>query len=186
MFVSTMKKNRAVFIDRDGVVNHDFGYVFRWEDFKFIDGAIEAMKILKKNNFLIFIVTNQSGISRGYYSEEDLFLLNKQLCDYLSFNGINIEGIYYCPHRPEEKCVCRKPSPGLILRAAREHAINLQRSCMIGDKMSDVESGIRAGVGMNILIDQHVTPKKRRGLDYSTANDLYAAAVQIINSIPMR
>jgi D-glycero-D-manno-heptose 1,7-bisphosphate phosphatase len=180
-FVSNANENRAVFIDRDGVINHDFGYVFKWEDFKFIDGAIDAMKILIKNNFMLFIITNQSGIGRGYYSICDLILLNKKLCEYLEFNGVKIEEIYYCPHLPEEKCACRKPSPSLILQAEREHSINLQRSFMIGDKLSDVEAGLRAGVGTNILIHQHVTPKKQPGQDYSTAKDLCEAAAKIIN-----
>jgi D-glycero-D-manno-heptose 1,7-bisphosphate phosphatase len=180
-FVSNTEEKRAVFIDRDGVINHDFGYVFKWKDFKFINGAIHAMKMLINENFLLFIITNQSGIGRGYYSERDLLLLNKKLSDYLKFSGVKIEKIYYCPHLPEEKCACRKPAPGLIQQAEREHSINLQRSFMIGDKLSDVEAGLRAGVGTNILIHQHVTPKKQRSQDYSTAKDLCEAAARIIN-----
>ncbi|MBJ7525718.1 MAG: HAD family hydrolase [Sphingomonadaceae bacterium] len=185
-FVSKANEKRAVFIDRDGVINHDLGYVFKWEDFKFIDGAIDAMQMLIKESFLLFIITNQSGIGRGYYSDIDLLLLNKVLCEYLNFNNVKIEEIYYCPHLPEEKCACRKPSPGLILQAEREHAINLRRSFMIGDKLSDVKAGLRAGVGTNILIHQYATPKKQQDLNYSTAKDLYEAAAQIIDEAANR
>jgi D-glycero-D-manno-heptose 1,7-bisphosphate phosphatase len=180
-FISKTTEKIAVFIDRDGVINHDLGYVFKWDDFKFIDGAIDAMRMLIKENFLLFIITNQSGIGRRYYSVSDLLLLNKELCEYLNCNSVKIEEIYYCPHLPEDKCACRKPSPGLILQAEREHAINLRRSFMIGDKLSDVEAGLRAGVGTNINIHQYATPKKQQDLNYSTAKDLYEAAVQIIN-----
>jgi D-glycero-D-manno-heptose 1,7-bisphosphate phosphatase len=175
-----MNVNRAIFIDRDGVINHDYGYVFKWSNFKFIEGSIEALKMLQSHGFLLFIVTNQSGISRGYFSESDLLALNKKICDFLSKNDIHINHIYFCPHLPEHNCICRKPSPGMLLQAEKDYHVNLQHSYMIGDKMSDVYAGMNAGVERQILIGGNNSPLLEVGSTYEIAKNLYEAAKLIV------
>jgi D-glycero-D-manno-heptose 1,7-bisphosphate phosphatase len=177
---SIMNTNRAIFIDRDGVINHDYGYVFKWSDFKFIAGSIDAMRLLYNNGFLLFIITNQSGISREFYSESDLSALNEDMCAFLSKYGVKIQQIYYCPHMPEDKCICRKPSPELILRAQKDHRVDLRQSYMIGDKMSDIEAGLNAGVGSQILIDQSDRYASQPSSTFSIAKSLYEAAKTIL------
>lgn len=149
--------NRAIFLDRDGVLNEDSGYVHRWEDFKFLPGVIEALKIFSSNNYKLIVVTNQSGISRGFYTTAEFKTLTKKMQSYLSDLGVQIDGVYFCPHLPledqeGETCLCRKPLPGLILQGAEEHDIDLSRSVMVGDKKSDISAGTAAGLNLSVLI----------------------------------
>ena len=118
---------KAVFLDRDGVINKDIGYVHRWEDFEFVPGAIEGMRLLQKAGFSLVIVTNQSGLSRGLYSVEQYHLLTNTMIKYLSSCGVKLDGVYHCPHHPNGSvpelsldCDCRKPAPGMIEQAARD------------------------------------------------------------------
>lgn len=138
----------AVFLDRDGTLNLDDGYTFRYEDFHWLPGAIESLKLLDGAGFSLIIVTNQAGIAKGLYKCEDVEILHKKVSNDLSKEGIFIKGYYYCPHHPSftGPCTCRKPEPGLILRGAKEHGIDLLRSYMIGDKISDLEAGLNAKV----------------------------------------
>ena len=152
---------KVVFLDRDGVINIDNHYVYKWEDFEFTPFAINAMKDLKSSGFKLIIITNQSGIARGYYTEEDLFELNNKMKDYLKNYGVDILDIYYCPHLPNAKllryainCECRKPKPGMIKKAALDYNIDLKSSFLIGDKMSDIRAAELAGVGKALLIDK--------------------------------
>ncbi|MDA9368526.1 D-glycero-beta-D-manno-heptose 1,7-bisphosphate 7-phosphatase [Flavobacteriaceae bacterium] len=145
---------KAAFLDRDGVINIDHGYVYRWDQFEFIAGVESALHALQESGYTLVIVTNQSGIARGYFTETDFLALSQQLTQDLEVKGIHLAGIYHCPHHPEAglgklktQCDCRKPAPGLILRAARELDIDLTDSILIGDKASDIEAGRRAGVG---------------------------------------
>jgi D-glycero-D-manno-heptose 1,7-bisphosphate phosphatase len=145
---------KAAFLDRDGVINRDKGYVYRWEDFEFMPGAVEAMRRLQNAGYELVIVTNQSGIARGYYTEEQYLLLSSSLLAKLSDLGVNITGIFHCPHHPRGSvpayaidCDCRKPSPGMIERAARELGLSLPDSMLIGDKDSDIAAARAAGVG---------------------------------------
>ena len=138
-------KNKAVFLDRDGTINVDKDYIFKISDFEFIDGAVHALKILQDAGFLLIIVTNQSGIGRGFFTENDLEILNSFMLDELKKSGVNISKIYYCPHLPEAKipayrkiCNCRKPSIGLFLQAAKEFNIDFSQSYAIGDKERDL------------------------------------------------
>ena len=151
---------RAAFLDRDGVINVDYGYVYKWSDFHFLPGAVEGMKMLQDNGFVLLIVTNQSGIARGYYDESDFHALNVSLLHYLSGCGINLAGIYHCPHHPSiahpfdgYNCMCRKPAPGLILKAQIEHNICLAQSILIGDNLTDLQAAESAGVGLKLLVD---------------------------------
>jgi len=143
----------AVFLDRDGVINVDAGYVGDWERFIFLPGVIEAMRSLCEAGYALVIVTNQSGIARGFYTEEDFHVLTERMRDELSGQGVDIAGVYYCPHLPDARlpkyrkiCNCRKPRPGLIYRAIEELDIDLTRSAMVGDKHSDMEAALAAGI----------------------------------------
>jgi len=130
-----MNGKPAVFLDRDGVLNEDRGYVHRWEDFSFLPGAIDALRQLQQQGYLLVVITNQSAVARGLCSEADVLALHERMCAFLREQGIELAGIYYCPHHPQGSvsdyaivCSCRKPEPGMILRAAREHGIDLSRS----------------------------------------------------------
>lgn len=154
------QKCKAAFLDRDGVINVDYGYVYKWSDFIFLPGALQAMKMLQDNGFAIIVVTNQSGIARGYYTELQFQALNDCLLRYLESQGICLAGIYYCPHHPsvanpfpDNKCSCRKPAPGLILDAQIDHNICLSQSILVGDKLTDIQAAASAGVGLRLLVD---------------------------------
>lgn len=147
-----MEKIKALFLDRDGVINYDPGYVYRIEDFEFMPGIFEALAGFMALGYEIFVVTNQSGIGRGYYSEDDFAKLSKYMIDEFKSYGVEIKKIYHCPHAPSDDCNCRKPKPGMILQALDEFNISLKDSLMIGDKPSDLESARRAGVESGYLI----------------------------------
>ncbi len=145
-------KYRAVFLDRDGTINVEKGYVHKIEDFEFIPGAPEAIGMLKDAGFLVIVVTNQSGVARGYYPIEAVHRLHRHMDDELAKLGVAVDAYYVCPHHPageEEEyskvCVCRKPLPGMLMEAARDFSIDLKSSYMIGDHLSDVEAGLKAG-----------------------------------------
>ena len=138
-----MKK--AIFLDRDGVINRDKNFVTSWEEFEFLPGISENIKKLNEANYLIIIVTNQSGIKRGLYGEETLKQIHENMKTMLKENGAYINDIFYCPHYAKDNCDCRKPKPGMILNAAKKHNIDLNQSWMIGDSERDIEAGKRAG-----------------------------------------
>ncbi len=139
--------NRAVFLDRDGVINIEKGYLHRIEDFEFIPGVPEAVRLLNDAGFLVVVVTNQSGVARGYYTMEEVNLLHRHIDEALAAFGARVDAWRVCPHHPEHSspCSCRKPLPGLLEQAAAELGIDLRGSYMIGDKVSDVEAGMAAG-----------------------------------------
>lgn len=145
-----MGSRRAVFLDRDGTINEESGYLFRIEECRFLPGVSAAVRELNTAGFLVVVVTNQSGIARGYYSEADLEALHRHMEQAFAEAGARIDGWYYCPHHPEfsgdsSSCECRKPLPGMLLSAAEELGIDLASSWMVGDKGADVEAGIAAG-----------------------------------------
>ncbi|NLB34696.1 MAG: D-glycero-beta-D-manno-heptose 1,7-bisphosphate 7-phosphatase [Elusimicrobia bacterium] len=172
---------RAVFVDRDGTINQDHGYVSRIQDFDLISGALEALRMLRKENFLIVVITNQSGIARGYYTERDYFKLNSAMLNLFESEGAFVDRVYHCPHHPGDKCVCRKPSPALGLLAAKELNINLSESYMIGDKASDIEFAANLGV-RSVLVE---TGEGKKSLPLSNpdikAQDILHAARLIID-----
>ena len=135
-------KNIAFFLDRDGVINKERrDYVKDISEFEIIDGALEAIKLIKENGFYVVIITNQSAINRGIISIEKLFSIHKFLSDKLLVDyKTRIDGIYFCPHTPEENCMCRKPKSGLFLQAAKELDIELEKSVMIGDSQKDIDA----------------------------------------------
>jgi len=144
---------KAAFLDRDGVINKDKAYVYRWDDFEFAPGAIEGMKLLQTLGYQLVVITNQSGLARGYYTDEQYQSLTRQMLDTLKNNGVNIAGVYHCPHHPNGirpalnvQCSCRKPEPGLILKAAQDLNISLAESLLIGDKPTDIQAARAAGL----------------------------------------
>ena len=154
-----MTGQAAAFIDRDGVLNADHGYVFRVQDFEWLPGAVDALALLQREGFALVVVTNQSGVARGLYTLADVDHLHAHLRADLAAQGVELAGIYACPHHPDGTvleyrlhCACRKPMPGMIEQAAREHGLDLAASCLFGDKASDIEAGRRAGVGRCWLI----------------------------------
>lgn len=151
---------KAAFLDRDGVINKDKAYVHRWEDFEFVPGAIEGMRRLQDAGYALVIVTNQSGLARGYYTETQYQALTEALTQHLAGQGIKLDGVYHCPHHPKGTlpalavdCDCRKPAPGMLLQAARELSLSLPDSLLIGDKPSDIEAARAAGVGRAYSVD---------------------------------
>jgi D-glycero-D-manno-heptose 1,7-bisphosphate phosphatase len=141
-----MPKN-AVFLDRDGVINRDRrDYVRSWEEFEFLPGVLEAFRVLAPGPHRIVVVSNQSAIGRGLVSREAVDGIHARMIEAVRLGGGRIDAVYYCPHRPEEDCLCRKPRPGLLLRAARELDIDLPGSWLIGDDLRDLESAVAAGV----------------------------------------
>lgn len=147
------RRRPAVFFDRDGVLNNDYGYVHRPEDFHWTDGAIEAIKLLNDRGWLVIVVTNQAGVARGYYDEKAVAELHGWMQAVLLAHGAHVDAFYHCPHHPEGvvaelsiACACRKPEPGMLLAAVADWPIDLSRSVMIGDKGSDIEAARRVGV----------------------------------------
>ena len=166
----------TIFLDRDGVINQDTGYVSHSDDFIFIDGVIDAMKQLKQKGYQLVVVTNQSGIARGLFSEEDFIRLTEWMDWSLADRGVDLDGIYFCPHHPTEGqgsdtqvCDCRKPAPGMFLEATQELNIDLAASYMVGDKVSDMKAAEAAGVGHKILV--------RTGKEITTEGEALAEAV---------
>ena len=152
-----MKK--AVFLDRDGVINKDKGYVYQVDDFEYIEGVFDACLELKNMGYLLVVVTNQSGIARGMYSEDDFHSLTEWMDWNFADKGVELDGIYYCPHHPEhgigefkQDCDCRKPKPGMLVDAAKFLKIDLANSIMVGDKADDMRAAKAAGINMAILV----------------------------------
>ena len=144
----------AVFLDRDGTLNREKGYLYRWADWEWLPGAIEALAALKEAGRKLVVITNQAGVARGLYGPADIEALHRRVNEDLAGRGLAIDAFYYCPHHPDftGPCDCRKPRPGMFLKAARELSLDLSRSAMVGDKLSDVEAGRAAGLGLNILL----------------------------------
>lgn len=160
---NSSRKKKAVFLDRDGVINVDFGYVYKSIDFVFLPGVIEGLKTFQNNGFELIVITNQSGMARGYYSQEDYNNLTKYYQDILIIQGVRISGIYCCPHHPRGSveplaisCDCRKPSPGMLLKAASDLDLDLGRSFMIGDKITDMLAAKSAGLRYGVLLSNEL------------------------------
>lgn len=147
--------NRAVFCDRDGVINVDHGYVHRWDEFDIIPGVPEALSALRQAGWLLVLVTNQSGIARGLYNEQAFHLLTQQMQDFLQKQNAQFDAVYFCPHLPEapvsayaRACECRKPGPGMFKQAKLELGLNMPQSVCIGDNATDMQAAQAAGVGL--------------------------------------
>ncbi len=149
----------ALFLDRDGVVNREIGYLYKSEQVEFMPGIFELCRSAQELNHKIIIVTNQAGIARELYTEADLHSLMEWMAAQFERERVRLDGYYYCPHHPEHAieryrvdCPDRKPLPGMFFRASREHGIDLSRSLLVGDRCSDLQAGAAAGVGNLVLL----------------------------------
>ena len=171
-------KNKAILLDRDGVVTEDIGYVHKIEDLNFEKNAVEGLKLLK--DYRLIFITNQSGIGRGYFKFEDFLNYNNRVVEELKKHNVKIEKTYVCPHKPEDNCQCRKPKTKLIKQAEKEFDIDLKKSFMIGDKAVDVEMGHNAGCkSILVLTGNGMKEKENTKADY-VARDLVDAAEWIL------
>jgi D-glycero-D-manno-heptose 1,7-bisphosphate phosphatase len=143
---------KTIFLDRDGVINKEVKYLFRIIDFDFIEGVFDACLYFHNLGYKIIIISNQSGIARGYYNDNDYQKLTKWMLNEFSKKGVSVLDILYCPHRPESQCNCRKPKPGMLNEAKYKHSIEMDDSWMIGDKETDIEAARLAGVNNTILV----------------------------------
>lgn len=150
--------NKAIFLDRDGTLNVDHGYVHQIDDFEFIEGVIPTLRKLKEMGYLLVLITNQSGIARGYFSEDQFLQLTEWFDWSLAEQGVDFDGIYYCPHHPEgqgefkQDCDCRKPKAGMFNQAIEHLDIDPKQSVMVGDKLEDLLAAENAGVKMKVLV----------------------------------
>ena len=145
-------KQKAIFLDRDGVINIEKEYLCKIEDFEFVDGVFEALNYLQNQGFLLFIITNQSGIGRGYYTIDDFSKLTNWMIDVFEMKGIKIDMVEFCPHAPDVECSCRKPKTGMIDKISKHYEIDFEHSWLIGDKQSDIECAINVGIKNTIQV----------------------------------
>ena len=178
----------AIFLDRDGTINVDHGYVHEIDNFEFLDGVIDAMRQLKEMGYALVVVTNQSGIVRGKFTEEQFETLTEWMDWSLADRGVDLDGIYFCPHHPTEgvapyrkECQCRKPGPDMILDAAKYLKIDLAASYMVGDKSSDMKAAIAAGVGHKVLVK---TGKALTEEGMALADEVYPSLVEFAEMLP--
>jgi len=166
-----MIKRKALFLDRDGVININYGYVYKVDNFVFVKGIFELVKQANLKGYLVIIATNQAGIARGFYTEDDFFKITKWMKNEFKKNGCHIDEVYYCPYHPEfgigeykKTSSCRKPNPGMLLRAKTDFNIDMQNSIMVGDSISDIEAAENAKIGRKIffgdpIIDNTISVK---------------------------
>lgn len=182
-------RKKAVFLDRDGTIIEEKNYLSNPDDVVLIEGASEAIKKLSQNNFYIIMVTNQSGVARGYFSEQDAVIVNNRVKQLLEQDGACIDAIYYCPHHPkgviEEyniNCECRKPNIGMAIKAQNEHDIDLSKSYMIGDKKIDIEFALNANMKNGYLLATGHGKEEELPNNYGCkAKNILDAAKQILN-----
>mgnify|MGYP003990067477 CR=1 FL=1 len=143
---------KTIFLDRDGVINKEIKYLHNIKDFEFINGVFEICKYLISLDYKIIVITNQSGIARGYYTANDFQIITNWMIAQFNKNGVNILDVFYCPHLPDSNCNCRKPMPGMLLDAKYKHDIDMQKSWLIGDKENDIIAANNSGITNTILV----------------------------------
>jgi len=144
---------KVVFLDRDGVINRDSpAYIKSWDEFEFLPGSLEAIKLLTQAGFTVIVITNQSIIGRGMVPPEILSHTHRRMSEAVAAHGGSLHDIFFCPHRPDEGCGCRKPAPGLILQARDAYDIDLSGAVMVGDSAKDIECARNAGCGVGVLV----------------------------------
>lgn len=178
---------RGVFLDRDGTINREIGYLYKIEDFEFLPGVPEAIRLLNENGYQVVVVTNQAGIARGYYRENDVVLLHDYINGELQKAGARIDAFYFCPHHPtagqgpyRTDCDCRKPKPGMILKAGNDLGIDPARSFMIGDKNDDLLAGRLAGCSPILVKTGYGRLQNPLDFEVRQADTLLAAVKDII------
>ena len=151
--------NKAVFLDRDGVINKDFSYVYQKKNFVFNEGIFDLLRLLQENKYLLFVITNQSGIARGLFSELQYNQITEYYLNILGNLGIRISGVFHCSHHPDfstkpfSDCNCRKPKPGLFLKVQKEYKINMSESIAIGDSLRDLKAAYLSGIKNRIFVN---------------------------------
>ncbi|ADV84273.1 D-glycero-alpha-D-manno-heptose-1,7-bisphosphate 7-phosphatase [Terriglobus saanensis] len=178
----------ALFLDRDGVINEEVGFLHRPEEVRFVPGIFELIRQARSRDYAIIVITNQSGIGRGLYSEEQFQALMRHMRSLLAAEDADVDAVYFSPFHPvhglneyKRDTDCRKPGPGMLLQAAREYDLDLSRSALIGDRCSDLAAGAAAGVPLLILLDgTEVSPCEQENLSkYLRAQSLEVAAFQL-------
>ncbi|MHA1193404.1 MAG: D-glycero-beta-D-manno-heptose 1,7-bisphosphate 7-phosphatase [Promethearchaeota archaeon] len=157
-------KNKAIFLDRDGVINKEVSHLSDPDKFVFLEGSIEALKIFKDLDYLLIVITNQAGIARGLFNEETLSKIHEKMKRILNENNMILDDIFYCPHHPEftGSCDCRKPKPGMIFSAREKYNINLNESFMVGDTLGDIEAGFNAKCKTILVMTGYGKEEKRK------------------------
>lgn len=176
---------KAVFLDRDGTICEDAHYLSRVEELKIFPFAAEAIKLLNDNGFPVILITNQSGIARGFFDEKVLLEIHEKLITELAKAGAKLDAIYFCPHNAENDCSCRKPQIGMIERAMKDFPLDLKNSWMIGDKAIDVEMGFNAKTKTALVLTGYGTKdreKLSRSPDLITENILEAVKSIVLNN----
>ena len=182
--------NRAVFLDRDGVIiEESFEYCapHRLDQMKLISKSVDAIKLLNDNGFLIVIVTNQAGVSKGYFKRDNVMSFNNEMEKELRKKGAKIDAIYYCPHAEDDGCDCRKPRPGMLKKAEEALDIDLKQSFIVGDRISDIEAGKSVGCKAILVLTGYGTEESKNSSikhDF-VANNLHDAAKYIVTSSNM-
>ncbi len=167
--------NKALFLDRDGVINIEKDYLYKIQEFEFIDGIFELCKYYQNLGYIIIVVTNQSGIARKYYNEDDFNRLTTWMISEFKKNDIEIKKVYFCPHHPDitGECQCRKPNPKMLLDAAIKFDIDMKNSIIIGDKQRDIEAGLNAGLKETYLFN------KDKNINFSKATKIVSSLKEI-------
>ena len=180
-----MKK--AVFLDRDGVIIEQVAYLSKPEQAVLIPGAVEALRIIHRHGDLAVVISNQSGVGRGYFTAADVDAVHDRIQQLLAQSGEKVDEFRYCPHAPDEACSCRKPSPEMILKSAERFGIDVQASLMLGDRMSDLECGKNAGCAKSVLVrtgyGAEQEPKAREA-GFAVADDMLAAVRDFYGTTP--
>ena len=182
---------KTIFLDRDGVINKDFGYVHKWADFELINGTIEALQILTKNKFNIIIITNQAGIAKGFYTENDFKKLTNKFKNFCLNNHIKILHTFYCPHHKDgivkrytKNCKSRKPNSGMFFKAAKLYNIDLEKAIMVGDNYTDITASKNAGIKTNYLIKSSLTKQDLNNkITFAVKENLLSVTSEIGNYI---
>jgi D-glycero-D-manno-heptose 1,7-bisphosphate phosphatase len=181
-----IRRIKAVFIDRDGTINQEKEYISRVEDFELIPGSLEALKLLTQHKIKIYIVTNQAGIAKGYFTVEQFHHLTRYMVDIFEKEGISIEKVLYCPHHPNgivpeftRDCLCRKPNTKLLKDVIEENNYQMDEIVLIGDKNTDIEAGKRLGIKTFLIETGYGAEEKRTTNATFIKRDLKDAVIQI-------
>jgi histidinol-phosphate phosphatase family protein len=182
---------RAIFLDRDGTINEEVNYLSKAEDFRLLPEADWAIHLLQQHGWLVILITNQSGVARGFYTVQDVEAIHDRLQGDLAKVGASVDGIYYCPHHPDDNCQCRKPGTMLFQQASHDFGIDFSASYAVGDKLSDLLPGERLGCGTILVLTGHgqreMEAARQQGFSPDhIAADLYQAVKWIINENPVR